>query len=187
MGFATDYQPLAEALAGADHVDVKTAEFDGGGLAPAELLREAIAGCFGYQPAWITALYHVRRGFVRLLGMRQEGVPQAQRLHAADVPMAPGAKLGFFTVAAAEEGRHWLAGASESHLTARLGLVLEQAAGATRLHAVTIVHYHRWTGPVYFNVIRPFHHLVVAGMLRAGVRQVRARAARPSGGERQAA
>ncbi|MEV4094105.1 DUF2867 domain-containing protein [Streptosporangium saharense] len=33
-------------------------------------------------------------------------------------------------------------------------------------YVAVVVHYHRWTGPVYFTVIRPFHHLVA----RAGVR-----------------
>ncbi|XXF76233.1 DUF2867 domain-containing protein [Myxococcaceae bacterium GXIMD 01537] len=39
-----------------------------------------------------------------------------------------------------------------------------------RFHVATIVRYRRWAGPVYFNVIRPFHHLVVRGMLRHAAR-----------------
>ena len=35
---------------------------------------------------------------------------------------------------------------------------------------LTVVHYKHWTGPVYFNVIRPFHHLVVRQMARAGTK-----------------
>jgi hypothetical protein len=42
------------------------------------------------------------------------------------------------------------------------------ANGLIRYYIVTIVHYLHWTGPVYFNLIRPFHHLVVARMARAG-------------------
>ncbi|MGE6761631.1 DUF2867 domain-containing protein [Corallococcus interemptor] len=34
-------------------------------------------------------------------------------------------------------------------------------------------HYRNWAGPVYFNVIRPFHHLVVARMARHGALAVR--------------
>ncbi|WP_218919788.1 DUF2867 domain-containing protein [Streptosporangium roseum] len=60
-----------------------------------------------------------------------------------------------------------MAGATESHLTACLAVVAEPG----RFHVVTVVKYHRWTGPVYFNAIRPFHHLVVLGMARAGVRK----------------
>jgi len=36
---------------------------------------------------------------------------------------------------------------------------------------VTVVRYHAWNGPVYFNMIRPFHHLVVGRMAAAGVRR----------------
>jgi uncharacterized protein DUF2867 len=33
---------------------------------------------------------------------------------------------------------------------------------------VTNVHYHNWAGPVYLQVIRPFHHVVVTRMAQAG-------------------
>lgn len=59
----------------------------------------------------------------------------------------------------------------DDHLTAHLGVASEPLAGGmTRFHVLTIVHYHNWAGPVYFNVIRPFHHLVVGGMAQAGVK-----------------
>ncbi|MCB0036824.1 MAG: DUF2867 domain-containing protein [Anaerolineales bacterium] len=156
---------MAPFLANANHIDIKTAE---GELT----LREFIANMFSYQPPWITFLYHVRKYFVRLLGMRQEGVPQAQHMAPHDVTMLPGQKATFFEVKAAAEERLWIAAASESHLTAHLGVVVEPLAGSRkRFHVLTIVHYHRWTGPVYFNVIRPFHHLVVGQMVKAGVGQ----------------
>jgi len=28
------------------------------------------------------------------------------------------------------------------------------------------VHYRSWAGPVYFNTIRPFHHIVVGSMMK---------------------
>ncbi|MCP5103876.1 MAG: DUF2867 domain-containing protein, partial [bacterium] len=37
-------------------------------------------------------------------------------------------------------------------------------------HVVTIVHYKHWTGPVYFNLIRPFHHLVIRRMMKAALK-----------------
>ena len=156
---------IAPLMEGADHIDIKTVE---GPLT----LREFIAGLFAYQPAWMTFLYHVRGWFVRLLGMTQEGVPQAMQMRPEDVPMSAGKPAAFFTVALAEEERYWFAGISESHLTAQLGVVVEPLAdGANRFHVVTVVHYHRWTGPVYFNVIRPFHHLVVYRMAKAALQR----------------
>ncbi|HYF62171.1 MAG TPA: DUF2867 domain-containing protein [Herpetosiphonaceae bacterium] len=171
MTFTADYAALKELRAGADHCDIKAVDVDR--PADAACLREFIAGFLNYNPAWIKSLYLVRAGFVRLLGMRQEGIPQAPRLRADAVPFAPGARAAFFEVVRAEEGRHWFAAASESHLTAHVGVILEARGAASRLHVVTLVRYNRWTGPVYFNVIRPFHHLVVARMLRAGAIQAR--------------
>jgi hypothetical protein len=42
-------------------------------------------------------------------------------------------------------------------------------AGMLSYYPITIVFYKHWTGPVYFNLIRPFHHLVVARMARHGL------------------
>ena len=169
MTFAAEYAVLKELRAGADHCDIKSVDVDR--TPDAACLREFIAGFLTYHPAWMKGLYFVRAGFVRLLGMRQEGVPDAPRLRADSVPFAPGAPAAFFQVVRAEEGRHWFAAASESHLTAHVGVLLEPRGATSRLHVVTLVHYKRWTGPVYFNVIRPFHHVVVGSMLRAGASQ----------------
>ena len=155
--------PRLRALAeGADHVDVKTVE---GELT----LREFLHGFISWEPGWVRSLYRVRALFVRLLGMRQDGMPSASKIRPEDVSFTPGDRLSFFTVTDAEEDRYFVASAAESHLTAYLAVVAEPG----RFHVVTIVRYHRWTGPVYFNVIRPFHHLVVRGMARAAVREAR--------------
>jgi len=123
---------------------------------------------FSYYPGWVQHLYRIRWGFVRLLGMKQEGIPQLMQMQAEDVPLTPGEKAAFFTVKMAADGRYWVAGITESHLTAYLGVVVEPLPVGSRFHVLTIVHYRKWTGPLYFNVIRPFHHLVVGKMAKAG-------------------
>ena len=154
---------LPQLLETADHVDVKTITGD-------VSLRQFIAGMLAYSPGWLKFLYGVRWFFVRLLGMKQEGVPGGLKVPPEKVSFVTGAPAGFFTVQMAEEGRYWFAAASESHLTAHLGVLVEPGQ-PNRFHVLTIVHYHRWTGPVYFNVIRPFHHIVVRQMMKAGVQQ----------------
>ena len=147
---------------GADHVDVKTVESRAS-------LREFIAGLMSYQPAWVTALYWVRGVFVRLLGMRQHSVPRQALFRPEDIPMTPGRDAGFFTVRHAEEEHVWVVAAADKHLEATLAVVVEPTSGPfRRFHVVTLVHYRNWAGPVYFNVIRPFHHLVVGAMARSG-------------------
>jgi hypothetical protein len=64
---------------------------------------------------------------------------------------------------------------ADTHLTGYLAVVIEPLAhGRTTFHNITIVKYHRWAGPLYFNVIRPFHHLVVRSVINAGARGRRA-------------
>ena len=153
---------IKEILVGADVIDIKTVESD-------VTLREFVVHALGYQPAWMTFLYGVRFFFVRLLGMKQQGVPRGYHKKPEDLPMEAGKMASFFKVEVAEEDRMWVAGASESHLTARLGVVVEPLEGQKkRFYVLTIVHYNRWTGPVYFNVNRPFHHVVVRQMMKAG-------------------
>jgi hypothetical protein len=161
---------LADRLTGADHIDVKTVET----TVP---MRPFLAEMLGYSPAWLRFLYMVRGGFVRLLGMRQPHMPEMSRITPADIPMEIGKKAFFFTVIAAEEEQYWLAEISESHLSACLGVVAEPVGDRVRYHVLTIVHYNRWTGPLYFNVIRPFHHVVVHQMAQAGARATRLAAA----------
>lgn len=152
-----EIQPL---LNNANHIDVKTFHSE-------KTLRQFVAALLSYQPAWVTFLYGVRWFFVRLLGMTQAGIPQTRQLQPSDVPMTPGNDALFFKVVASDEDRYWFAEAAETHLTAKLGVVAELSAGQpTTFHVVTVVHYNKWTGPVYFNAIRPFHHLVVGGMGR---------------------
>lgn len=157
---------LAPLLREADHVDVKR-------VAGRATLREFLAGMLAYAPGWLKGLYVIRAGFVRLLGMRQPRMAVAARYAPSEVPVQPGQKAAFFTVRAAEEDRLWLAEVRDRHLDAWLGVVAEplDERGVTRFHVVTIVKYNDWSGPVYFNVIRPFHHLVVGSMARAGIRQ----------------
>jgi len=155
---------LTPLLAGADHIDVKTIEGD-------LSMREFIARMLSYQPGWITFLYRLRWGFVRLLGMKQQGLPRANALRAEDVSLTPGEPAYFFKVIAASPDHYWFAGTTESHLTAKLGVVVEPlVAGNKRFYVMTVVHYHRWTGRIYFNVIRPFHHLVVGTMMKAAIK-----------------
>ncbi len=157
----TTIPEFASLLEGADHIDIKTVDGD-------VSLREFIAGMFNYYPGWVKNLYRIRGGFVRLLGMKQEGIPQKANMKPEDVKMEAGESATFFTVKCAEEDHYWVAGITESHLTAHLGVVVEPLAQGNRFYVLTIVHYQNWAGPVYFNVIRPFHHIVVGKMAKAG-------------------
>jgi hypothetical protein len=156
-----EFQPL---LAGADYIDVKTvtSQVD---------LRTFLAGLFNYRPAWLMALYGVRRVFVPFLGMRQGKQTFGPFLTPETVPMKVGKRAAFFTIQMVEEERYWVASNQDKHLTATLGVLVEPLnAQQKRFHVFTVVHYNNWAGPVYFQVIKPFHHIVVASMAQAGTK-----------------
>lgn len=154
---------VQDYLNNCDHYDHKCIEGE-------VSLREFLAGMLSYYPAWIKSLYAIRWGFVRLLGMTQEWVTTAPKVRPEDIQFEAGADATIFQVVRAEENNYWVAMAEDSHLIAYLVVAIEhRPQEVTRFHVSTIVHYNNWAGPVYFNVIRPFHHIVVNAMMRAGV------------------
>lgn len=155
---------MEAVLAGADHVDVKT-------VSGRCSLRRFLAGLFGYRPGWLTGLYRVRGVVARLMGLDHPADIAPERIVPEAIPMRRGEALRFLTVTEAAEDRYWIAEAADRHLRAWLCVLVNPLAdGGKRFDVVTVVRYLHWTGPVYFNLIRPFHHLVVARMARAGVK-----------------
>ena len=158
---------IARLLKDSNHMDVKTIEGQ-------TSLRQFIASMLSYYPGWIVFLYRIRAILVRLLGLVKHPVPEAlPRLGPQDVSFVVGETVTFFTVRLAEEQHYWVGETPEDkHLRAYFGVVVEPMGDHhKRFYVVTGVHYKHWTGPVYFNLIRPFHHLVVGKMMRAGIRQ----------------
>lgn len=156
---------LRPFLAGADHTDVKRVD----GSVP---LDRFILGMFSYFPWWLRRLYRVRAGLVKLLGLQEQHTEaEVTDLIPRQVSFRPADQVLFFTVRKAKEACYWIAETPEDkHLKAYLAIFAEHTGNTSkRFHVFTIVHYKHWTGPVYFNLIRPFHHLVVSRMARAGV------------------
>ncbi|WP_113700621.1 DUF2867 domain-containing protein [Nonomuraea lactucae] len=157
---------LADLLSGADHVDVKTAESRAS-------LRQFVAGAMSWQPGWVRGLFRARAVLARMLRLRHPQVTVGGRLRAEEISFTPGDRIAFFTVVAAAEDRYLVLEAADTHLTGLLAVVTGPAPdGRSRFEVVTVVKYHRWTGPLYFNLIRPFHHLIVSAMTRAGARSL---------------
>ncbi|MGE4553846.1 MAG: DUF2867 domain-containing protein [Desulfovibrionaceae bacterium] len=160
-----DPAPLARHLTGADHLDVKTVVGRAG-------LREFLSAMLGADPAWLRGLYVLRGGLAAILGLTQPprcAVPGPEALD-----LSPGAPLRFFTTLDSDGATYWAGEAVDRHLSAVLAVEREplgaEPDGPARFRVTTAVRYRHWTGPVYFNLIRPFHHLVVARMARAGAR-----------------
>lgn len=147
-------EPFVE---GADYVEFKEIESENG-------LREFVAGMFGWSPAWMKALFGVRYVLAKALRLETAAVPRTGRLRPEDVGFTPGDPVAAFTVRAGDPGRYLVAGVDDSHLTGYL--TVEAVPRGFRVG--TIVRFHNRVGPAYFALIKPFHHLVIRGMLKAG-------------------
>ncbi|MEA5358183.1 DUF2867 domain-containing protein [Amycolatopsis sp., V23-08] len=151
----TELEPF---LDGADYVEFKE-------IASENSLREFVAGVFGWSPGWVKVLFGVRYLLARALRLETARVPRRRR--SAAIGFEPGDAAGLFTVRAGDPERYLVVGADDSHLSGYLTVEVVPSA-RRRFRVGTIVHFHNRVGPAYFALIRPFHHLVIRGMLKAG-------------------
>lgn len=160
IGFLSPY------LATADHVDVKTVE---GNVS----LRTFVAEVFSYSPAWMEWLWRIRVQVVRMLGITVPAEENLPPLAAQTLPVSPGEKAAFLTVGESDGSSYWAAESCENHLDFAVAVVVEPQSGQggqKRFHVLTAVRYNTTAGRLYFNLIRPFHHLVVQSASRHAVR-----------------
>ena len=165
MNFIREIPDIAQLLKGSNYIDVKSVEGQ-------TSLRRFIASMLSYYPGWILFLYRIRAILVKLLGLYRHPAPGSlPELTSEDVSFVVGDSVTFFTVRVAKEKYYWVGETPEDkHLRAYFCVAVQPLCDhRKRFHLATIVHYKHWTGPVYFNLIRPFHHLVVGRMMRAGV------------------
>ncbi len=165
MNPISKYTELDPYFQDIDYGDIKT-------IKGCVSLKGFIAGMLSYYPWWIVGLYRVREILVRVLGLAKHVKPdKLPSLAPEDVSFTPGDNVTFFSVRKAKENHYWVTETpKDKHLTAYLGVVAEKMDNdQTKFYVFTSVKYKHWTGPVYFNIIRPFHHLVVKKMMQAGL------------------
>jgi hypothetical protein len=165
MEYVLKFSTLEKYFQKADFTDVKVFEGE-------TTLRKFIASMLSYYPWWIVRLYRIRKLLVGLLGLvKHEAPEQLPNLQPEDVSFTPGENVTFFIVRCAEEDTFWVSETpDDKHLRAYFGVIKEPVSNsANRFYVVTSVFYKHWTGPVYFNLIRPFHHLVVSRMAKYGL------------------
>ena len=162
MEYLYKFKELDKYFKQADYTDVKVFEGE-------TTLRRFIASMLSYYPWWLVQLFRIRKLLVIVLGLvKHEEPKELPKLRPEDVSFTPGERASFFTVRHAGEEVFWISETPEDkHLRAYFGVIREPVSGSlSRFHVVTTVFYRHWTGPLYFNLIRPFHHLVVSRMAR---------------------
>ena len=169
MKYLLNFSELDKYFKKADFTDVKV--FEGQAT-----LREFIASMLSYYPWWIVQLYRIRRVLVGILGLvKHEAPAKLPDLQAEDVSFTPGENVTFFIVRRAKKDVFWVSETpDDKHLRAYFGVVKEPLANSmNRFYVITTIFYKHWTGLIYFNLIRPFHHLVVSRMAKYGLRRRR--------------
>ncbi|MFI5711289.1 DUF2867 domain-containing protein [Kribbella sp. NPDC051620] len=158
----TDLPELADLLPEADVIDVKTA------IGPVTL-REFTAGALSLESRAGQALFALRVPVAKLMRLQMTGMPSRTRLRPEDVSFTPGDQLAFFTVDRGEEEHYLLLKVTDNHLFAYLAIIVDDSGPVRAFKVVTLVHYLRGAGRLYYNLIRPFHHVAIRFMCRSGV------------------
>ena len=165
MKYIFKFSELEKYFEKADFTDVKVYEGQ-------TTLRKFIASMLSYYPWWIVQLYRIRKLLVGVLGLVNHKEPEElPNLQAGDISYTPGQNVSFFIVRCAKKDIYWISETPEDrHLRAYFGVIKEPVSNSThRFYVITTVFYKHWTGPIYFNLIRPFHHLVVSRMAHYGL------------------
>ncbi len=148
----TETSLAARALASVDYFDVFSAS-----VGPDVTLEEVARRVFAGRPL---RLMRLRDALVRPFGLKTS--PRGRR----PLPhFVPGERVGLFTLFQRSE-QELLLGEDDRHLDFRL--CLRVADGEASL--ATAVRFRNNFGRVYFFLVRPFHALVVQGMLRRAIK-----------------
>ncbi|MFD3402645.1 DUF2867 domain-containing protein [Kribbella sp. NPDC058693] len=156
----TTLHELDDLIPVLDEIDVKTARGD-------VTLREFIAGALSHSPLWVKGLFAIRIAVATVLRLETATVPDSRRIRPETVSFTPGEKDAFFTVVRGDEDHYLLLKISDNHLIGYLAFFTDNERPAT-FKVVTLVQFLRPAGRFYYNLIRPFHHVVLLSMCRAG-------------------
>ena len=163
MHYIETIEDLKPFLENADYVGIKTVKGN-------NTLEGFVSGMLHYRPRLIRFFYRIRAIIVRLLGIKQEPLPDMPEWLPKDPPMLPCGNIWFFTVRRAIQDRFWVAQCpNDRHLTAFVGVVAEPLWGELKtFHIVTAVRFKHWTGRLYFALIYPFNLILVDRMAKNG-------------------
>ncbi|MEU1042660.1 DUF2867 domain-containing protein [Streptomyces sp. NPDC005551] len=152
-------EPVLEAartsLGGYDHVDAVAVD-----VAPGVSAVDFTRRMLGSPPRWVRSLLVVRDAAVAPFGLKQ-------RERGAPAAVAAGAKIGPMRLLSVTDAEV-LAGDNDKHLSFRCSFAVRQGPHGPEAVCTTVVRFHRRAGRLYFRAIEPFHHAVVAGLVKRG-------------------
>lgn len=139
-------------------------------------LRECISNALSWQPTWLKILFLARGGLARLMRLQHPSSGSSRPLRPEEISFHPGDRLAFFKISAGKDDAFLVLTAADTHLVGHLIIEVDPTDAGTerKFRIITAVQYRRWTGRLYFNIIRPFHHLVMHRMIAAARRPAQA-------------
>jgi len=157
-------ESMVEHIGSADCMDLKQVQ---GTVS----FRPFVAGLLSYSPFWVQFLYTVRRWTLQVMGFDVDLKEATKKLTGETLAISPGESATFFEVLESDGKTYWIAKAPESNLGAVLGVIAEPVPnkpGVSQFHVLTTVRYHNNIGRLEYNMVRPFHHLILwLGMRKA--------------------
>jgi len=140
---------VAQALDRIDYSDAFSAPLPSGVTTAEELARAVFDRP---APMWVRALFAIRTAAARLVGLKTKLGPEPSRPRADYIP------IGRILATRDDEV---LFGVDDKHLDFRASFLVRGGLGIM----ATTVKIHGTLGRVYFALIKPFHGIIVRGML----------------------
>lgn len=158
---------LIEGFLPADHSDIHTYMVEAKHLS-ADDIQVAF---WTNSPKWVQRLMDLRNSLVKLVGLKGG----KENKEAYEECIRSGNTYGMVSIPAKSENETVLR-LDDAHLSALISVHIQHLEGHKKLvSATTLVHFRNRLGRIYFFLIKPFHHLVVKGMLKRSVELSRGR------------
>lgn len=124
---------------------------------PGQSVEDVYLAIFNHAPKWVSLLMGIRNKLVSLFGLDTGGNSKQKEIKALKI----GEKHGVFRIIDIQSNEV-IAGEDDSHLDFRVSVFKLN----DYLVLSTLVHYNSNFGKLYFFIVKPFHKLVVKGMMK---------------------
>ncbi len=139
-------------------------------VSPAPDLKEIVYQFMSNWPAWAKALFVIRNMMVWPFGLIENG-ENIFTMPEPDIKWTPDGHVGFFSIAELSENELVLY-ASAKHLDACLIFTRDITGSTTKIAVKTDVLYNNTMGWWYFNLIKPFHVLIVITQIKRTIKSL---------------
>ncbi len=142
----------------ANYSDVFSCETTSNTLSPDDI----VTSFFTDMPGWVNALFKLRHFLVRFVGLKGDDGDIRQ----LEECIRTGGKNGFVSVPDKNDHETVLL-LEDKHLNAYLSVyVTKLNSNKQNVSLITVVHFNKKLGNIYFSIIKPFHKIVVKSMLK---------------------